>query len=118
MALNQFGAILSFAIKLEADLQDYYQKAGNADRARDAEKRKSKLQRARQELVLEITLEPITGLDEADYALNLDDTSAVGAAAVEQVAARFYTDVAPKINVPQARRVLERCGQEHGALAG
>jgi rubrerythrin len=118
MALNQFGAILSFAIKLEADLQDYYQKAGNAERSRDAEKRKSKLQRARQELVLEITLEPITGLDEANYVLKVEDTSAEGQAAVERTAARFYADVAPKINVPQARRVLERCGQEHAALVG
>jgi hypothetical protein len=116
MALNQFGAILSFAIQLETDLQGYYQKIGSADRAKAAEKRKSKLQRARQEHVLEITLEPITGLDEADYALKLDDTSADGQKAVEHTAAKFYADVAPKINVPQASRVLEKCGQEHAAL--
>jgi hypothetical protein len=32
------------------------------------------------------------------------------------VAARFYADVAPKINVREAQRALERAGKEHAAL--
>lgn len=117
-SLNTFGAILSHAIQLEASLHGYYQAAGLAERAKDAEKRKSKLERVRRENVLEITLEPIEGLHDADYGLKLDDTTPDGQRAVEQVAARFYSDIAPKINVLQARRALERCGQEHAALAG
>jgi hypothetical protein len=115
--LNSFGSILSHAIQLESSLHTYYQKAGQADRAREAEKRKSKLERVRRENVLEITLEPIDGLDEADYVVNFDDTSADGQRRAEEIASRFYTDIAPKINVLQARRALERCAQEHGALA-
>jgi hypothetical protein len=115
-SLNTFGAVLSYAIQLEANLATYYQQAGNAARASDAEKRKSKLERVRRENVLEITLEPIEGLHEADYALNLGDTSADGQATVEKIAAQFYQDAAPKINVKQAQRALERCGQEHAAL--
>jgi hypothetical protein len=117
MTLNTFGAILTFAIELENRLESYYCAAGDADRARDAEKRRAKLERVRRESVLEITLEPIDDLYETDYALNLDDPSPAGQKAAEQVAARFYTDVAPKINVREAQRALEKVGKEHAALA-
>lgn len=116
-SLNTFGAILTFAIDLETQLRDYYQSAGEGGRAEDADKRRVKMERVRRENVLEITLEAIEGLSEADYALNLADTSAGGQQAVEEIAARFYADVAPKINVRVAQRALERCGKEHESLA-
>lgn len=117
-SLNTFGAILTYAIELETRLRDYYQAAGDAGRAADADKRRSNLERVRRENVTEIKLEPIEGLDEADYALNLDDTSAAGQAAAEATAARFFRDVAPKINVREAQRALERCAKQHNELAG
>ena len=43
--------------------------------------------------------------------MNLDDTSDDGQSAVEATATQFYNDVAPKINVRQAQRALERCGK-------
>lgn len=112
-SLNTFGAILSYAAEMEGQLRDYYAGIGNAERAKAADKRRAKLERVRRENVLEITLEPIAGLDAADYALDLADVSAEGQAAVEDIAARFYRDVAPKINVRAAQRALERCGREH-----
>ena len=115
-SLNQFGAVMTFAVELEGLLQDYYAGLGNDERAKAAAKRKSKMERVRRENVVEITLEPIDGLDEGDYVLNLDDSSPEGQNAVEQVAARFYADVAPKINVRQAQRAMERCGKEHASL--
>jgi hypothetical protein len=115
-SLNTFGAILSYAIDLEKRLAEYYKKAGAADRAADADKRRAKLERARSLYVLEITLEAIDGLNEANYALNLEDTSPAGQQAAEQTAARFYTDVAPHINVRDAQRLLEKAGKEHTAL--
>ena len=111
--LNTFGAIMTCAIELEARLSQWYGGLGEAGKAKAADKRRKKLERARRENVLEITLEPIHGLDAADYALALDDGSASGQAAVAAVAARFYADVAPKINVRAAQRTLERCGREH-----
>lgn len=111
--LNSFGAILTYAIELEGRLRDYYQAAGNAERVRDAEKRKTNLERVRRENVTEIKLEPIDGLHEADYALTLSDTSASGQSAVEATAARFYADVAPKINVREVQRALERCAKQY-----
>lgn len=117
-ALNTFGAIMTYAIDLEARLRDYYQSAGASARAADADKRRANLERVRRENVTEIKLEPIEGLNEADYALKLDDTSPAGQAANEAAAARFYADVAPKINVREAQRALERCARQHGELAG
>ena len=116
-SLNTFGAILTYAIELEGKLRDYYQAVGNSERAREADKRRAKLERVRRETVLEITLEAIDGLDAAKYSLNTTDTTAAGQKAVETAAARFYADVAPKINVREAQRALERAGREHAALA-
>lgn len=115
--LNSFGSIFTYAIDLETRLRDYYKSAGVSDRAADADKRRANLERVRRENVTEIKLEPIEGLDETHYALNLDDASAAGQQAVEATAARFYADVAPTINVREAQRALERCARQHGELA-
>jgi hypothetical protein len=112
-SLNAFGAIMTFAIELETRLRDYYTAAGSAERAKDSDKRRSNLERVRRENVTEIKLEPIEGLHEDDYELNLSDTSAAGQKAAAQIASRFYTDVAPKINVREAQRALERCAKQH-----
>lgn len=113
MALNSFGSVFAHAIQQEADIAAYFKALGMLEHAAEAEKRKQKLERARREHVLEITLEPIEGLNEEDYALNTADTSSEGQATVAQTAARFYRDAAPKINVRQAQRVLERCGKSY-----
>jgi hypothetical protein len=117
-SLNTFGAILTYAVNLELALRDYYQQAGDAERSKAADKRRQTMERIRRETVLEITLEPIEGLSETDYALTLSDTSTSGQQAAEATAARFYAEVAPKINVRQAQRALERAGKEHQELAG
>ncbi len=116
-SLNTFGAIMTYAIELESTLRDYYQAVGNSDRAREADKRRSKLERVRRETVLEITLEAIDGLVATHYTLNTADASTSGQKAAEATAARFYADVAPRINVREAQRALERAGKEHAALA-
>ena len=115
-SLNTFGAILTYAIEQEMRLTAYYKKAGHADQATAADKRRAKLERARSLYVLEITLEPIEGLDETNYVMNLNDTSAAGQKAVAATAVRFYSEVAPRINVRDAQRILEKCGKEYGIL--
>jgi hypothetical protein len=114
--LNTFGAILTFAIELEGQIAEYYRAMGSP-RAADADKRRSNLERVRRENVTEIKLEPIEGLDEGDYTLNLADVSAAGQQAVEATAARFYADTAPKLNVREAQRALERAARQHAELA-
>lgn len=115
-SLNTFGAIMTYAIDLETRLRDYYQAAGNSARAADADKRRQTLERVRRENVTEIKLEPIEGLNEANYALDLNDATGTGQHAVEQTAAQFYTDVAPKLNVREAQRALERAARQHREL--
>lgn len=117
-ALNTFGSILTYAIDLEGRLRDYYTGLGDSDRAAAADKRRKNLERVRRENVTEIKLEPIEGLDAADYDLDLADTSAAGQQTAEQTAAQFYTDVAPHMNVREAQRALERCAKQHRDLAG
>jgi hypothetical protein len=90
-------------------LHDYYQSAGNGERAREADKRRPSWS-ASGGGGAGITLEAIDGLSETNYVLNTADTSS-GQKAAEQVAARFYTDVAPKINVREAQRALERAAR-------
>jgi hypothetical protein len=94
--LNTFGAILTFAIEMEGQIAAYYRALGSP-RVADADKRRTTLERVRRENVTEIKLEPIEGLAEADYVLNLADSSPAGQQAVEATAARFYADTAPKL---------------------
>ncbi|MCE2472234.1 MAG: hypothetical protein J4G18_10085 [Anaerolineae bacterium] len=112
-SLNTFGAILSHAVALESQLSAWYTRLGEADKAKAADKRRKKLERVRRENVVEITLEPIEGLSADDYALDLSGDSDAAQATAAQIAAAFYADVAPKINVRAAQRALERCGKEH-----
>lgn len=104
---------MTYAIQIETQLHAYYQAAGNDDRAKDSDKRRIKLERIRRENIVEITLEPIDGLDESDFPFNWDDQSEAGQQAIEAVFVQFYSKVAPKINVLPAQRALDRCGQEH-----
>ncbi len=115
--LNSFGSILSYAIELETRLRDYYRSAGDDIRADESDKRRQNLERVRRENVTEIKLEPIDGLNESDYAFDTSNTSTQSRTQAEWSAARFYEDVAPKINVREAQRALERAGRQHRALA-
>ncbi len=125
MSLNQFGAVLTFAIELEKQLADYYTQAASnhpahaaeyTSRASASSKRKGKIEQARRQNVTEITLEPIEGLQADDYALDLSNDSPAAVNAAEALIQRFYEDAAPKINVREARQVMERCLKEHRAL--
>jgi hypothetical protein len=116
-SLNTFGAIMTHAIDLETRLRDAWAIAGDNTRAAESEKRRVTLERVRRENVTEIKLEPIDGLDEADYALDLSAPSAAVMKSAAATAARFYVEVAPKINVREAQRALERCGKQHAEIA-
>ena len=120
--LNQFGAVMTYAIELERGLADFYNAAAAAlpdhaealsARATASAKRAKKLQRSRQMDVTEITLEPIEGLDEANYRFDLETHTAANIDAITATAARFYAEAAPKINVRESRRLLERCAKDY-----
>lgn len=123
MALNQFGAVMTFAAELEGQIAEFYTRAATdhptanlQQRAEDALKRKKKIEMSRSRDVTEITLEPIDGLDETNYAVDFSRTDAAAINTVEAVVKRFYAEAAPKINVRESRKVLERCLKDHEAL--
>lgn len=115
--LNTFGAIMTHAIAMESALRDYFAAAGQTALAAAADKRRATMERVRRENVTEIKLEPIEGLRAADYALALDDPSPDAQRAAAATAARFYAEVASKINVREAQRALERAGRDLAAIA-
>jgi hypothetical protein len=115
--INTFGAVMAFAIDLETRIRDYYQAAGDSTKAADADKRRLNLERVRRENVTEIKLEPIDDLYEADFVIDTSDISADGQRAVAATAARFYSAAAPKINVREAQRALEKAAKQHTANA-
>ncbi len=126
MSLTQFGSILSFAILLEEKLEGFYKNLASKEneilseefskRAKGCVKRKQRLKRSRRENITEITLEPIEGLDENNYQLNLTDTTLQDIDTLEKQVVTFYFDVTTKINVLETRRVLKRCQNEHNNL--
>jgi len=125
MALNQFGAVMTFAIEMEEQLAAFYDalaEAGDSHtdeftvRAKGSRKRSSRLEQSRRQNVTEITLEPIEGLDESDYELDFSVSAGADINALEAAICQFYTDVTPKINVREARQVLQRCLKEHNRM--
>lgn len=115
MALNQFGAVLTYAIDLETRLAAYYESAGMADHAKVSRTNAEALEKSRRQNVTEITLEPIEDLDEANYALDLSSATPAQASAL---ILKFYEDVTPKINILETRQTLKRCQKDHKKLAG
>jgi len=108
--LNNFGAVFTHAIDMEETARQFYSAHDDEDRAKAATKRIARLERARREYVVEITLEPITDLDSSDHTVPTGDD-----ATPETVAAAlrgFYEAAAPKINVRQAQRILEKCAKQ------
>ncbi|MFW9917319.1 MAG: hypothetical protein ACFFGZ_17065 [Candidatus Thorarchaeota archaeon] len=124
MVLSQFGSIFKFALQLEEKLAEFYEQASEEDkvnaeefarRAKACRIRKRKLEESRRLNVTEMILEPIEGLDESDYQLDLILTpEAINA--IEETASRFYADAGPKINVLEARRIFKLCQKGHSKL--
>ena len=126
-SLNQFGAVMKFAIDLESNLAEYYENSNISEnnqahkeeftsRVKASLKRKKNLERSRRENVTEITLEPIEGLQVDDYKFNFEDFSVEGVNKNEEIAIKFFSEAGPKINVLETRRVFKRCLKEHSNL--
>lgn len=124
MALNQFGAVMTFAIELESSLADFYRKASAEQpelqekylrREKDSLSRKKKLEKSRRENVTEIILEPIEGINRADFVLDLATYTPDHIQSIEKIVTTFYDLTQEKINVFETKRVLKRCARQHKA---
>jgi len=125
MELGTFGAILRFAMDLEEQAVGFYEGTARGgleetfgELARGSGKRLRRLERARREMVAEMILESITGLDGDAYHVDLDPgTDEAGlvrqAQALEETAARFYRDAAEKMPIREVVRLFQRLAREN-----
>ncbi|TFH09605.1 MAG: hypothetical protein E4H14_04115 [Candidatus Thorarchaeota archaeon] len=126
MDLGTFGAIIKFALEIEADISDFYKKI--SDHAEDdvlvgllrdlitrGQKRITTLERVRRENVTEMILEPIEGLDSNSFVIETEVSEVINdatiktlASAIETTLWRFYTAAAKKIDfLPEAEYAFE-----------
>jgi hypothetical protein len=125
MELGTFGAIISVALELEQQTYVYYEKLKQTNLfdhtsqlLNGSQKRISRLVRIRQELVTEMILEPITGIESSDYELSitqgLDDVGQLEQAILlERNLHSFYSNVAPLIPMKEVERAFLRLAEEN-----
>jgi rubrerythrin len=130
MELGTVGAVLRFAIELEAHSAEFYEEAASLAKdsptgeifsslAEAKSKRKKLVERSRREFVNEMLLEPIVGLEGSDSLVRTELPSDMDSRAALQLARELeehsqalYLDAAAKIShLPQMARVFKKLGQ-------
>lgn len=125
--LGTFGAILRFAIKVEQEAAAYYEQLVQESLDTAAQetvsalaqahrKRQQTVERMRREQVTEMILEPIYGLQEEDWLLDLQRGKQQEAARAENLIAAFYTAAADKVSIPEVARGFRRLAREGAQL--
>ncbi len=125
MNLGTFGAIISFALELEEQAFEFYKNQSkavfsqsNEQFLKGSQKRLNRLRRIRQEMVTEMILEPITGVDSEEYTLRIADSSKNAevlnqAIHIEENIHSFYTTTAPLIPMKEVQRAFLRLADEN-----
>lgn len=125
MELGTFGMILRFAMDLEKQAVGFYEGVTRGrlaetfgELAQGSGKRLRRLEQARREMVAEMILESITGLEGDAYHVDLDpEADEAGllrqAQALEEASARFYRDAADKMPIREVVRLFQRLAQEN-----
>jgi rubrerythrin len=129
MALTTFGAIIGFASEIIGKAIRGYHSA--LDKVADpvlkevllglleeSKKNYSLMEQIRRENVTEMILEPITGLREEDYKIELklseptkDSDLLVMAMALEEKVGQFFNDASRKVPLPEVSRILKKIVQ-------
>jgi hypothetical protein len=130
MALTTFGAIMGFAGEITGQTADAYktmiQKAkdpGLRDILQtlsvEGGKSHSLMEKTRRENVTEMILEPITGLQQEDYEIDIKVTDQMGdadllkaALAFEEREKKFFNDVSIKVPFPEVARIFRKLTQK------
>ena len=130
MALTTFGAIMGFAAEMLRRTGEIYrgavQKAQNPALREALEillteegKNQSLMEKTRRENVTEMILEPISGLQQEDYemdievpALSADADLLRIALTLEEKEKKFFSDASGKIPLPEAARVFRKMAQK------
>ena len=130
MALSTFGAIMGFAGEITGRTADAYktmvQKAKDPGLREifqalsvEGEKSHSLMEKTRRENVTEMILEPITGLQQEDYEIDLKMTDQMrdadllkAALAFEEREENFFGDVSSKVPLPEVARIFRKLAQK------
>jgi rubrerythrin len=120
--LGTFGAIFKFALEFEEASVRFYSEASQRISELEAlvakaQKHVKRLERLRREAVTEMILEPLRGLQAADYQVDWSvrepDMMMAQAMAIEEAGRRFYTDAAAQIPIIEATRAFKKLAKEH-----
>jgi rubrerythrin len=130
MALSTFGAIMGFAAEMVGQTRDTYkaliEKAKNPalkevlqKLAVEKGKNHSLMEKTRRENVTEMILEPVTGLHEEDYEVDLkgleqkDDVDLLRVALIlEQREKKFFQDASTKLPLPEVARIFRKISRK------
>jgi hypothetical protein len=126
MALSTFGAIMGFAGEMIGQTNGAYEilieKAKNSALREtlrgllgEGRKNHSLMEITRRENVTEMILEPVTGLHQVDYGINVKISGPMGDADVLKVAMileerekKFFRDASSKVPLPEVARVFRK----------
>ena len=130
MPLTTFGAIMGFAAEMAGKTSEIYnilaQKARNPTlkgvlQVWSAEEKKNHalMVQARRENVTEMILEPVAGLYQEDYEVELkvldqmEDTDLLkGALILEERGKKFFREVSSKVPLPEVARIFRKIAQK------
>ena len=130
MALSTFGAIMGFAAEMVQETETFYKamiQTAKDPILREAlkvlleeeGKNYSLMERTRRENVTEMILEPIAGLDQGGYEIEmkgLDQTMDADllkmALILEERERRFFSEVSDKIPLPEVGRIFRKMAQK------
>jgi len=130
MTLTTFGAIMGFAAEVVGQTGGAYkalvQKAQNPalretlqSLLNEAGKNHSLMEQTRRENVTEMILEPVTGLHQEDYRIDLKMTDSAEdvdflktALMLEEREKKFFQDVSSKVPLPEVARIFRKIAQK------
>lgn len=130
MSLSTFGAIMGFAVEMIRHSMDIYRKA--VEKVKDpvlkekiqalleeGKKNSSLMEQTRRENVTEMILEPIAGLQQENYEIDLkisgasEDSDLLQAAlALEEKERRFFLDTSEKVPLPEVSRIFRKIARK------
>jgi rubrerythrin len=133
MTLTTFGAIMGFAAGMVKEAEETYKAL--AEKAKDGRlkevlealsveegKSHALMVKTRRENVTEMILEPVSGLDQGDYELDLrgldtgEDTGILRAAlALEERGKKFFNEASAKVPLPEVARIFRKMVQKKEA---
>jgi len=130
MALTTFGAIMGFAAEMAAKTEEIFKTFVSKAKTQalrevlqglvEEEARNHALMvKARRENVTEMILEPVAGLRQEDYEIDLKGPEAKEdadllkiALIIEERQRRFFRDVSSKVPLPEVARIFRKAAQK------